>query len=113
MELSVFPTPKKSPLRDGGGFLSASLSPAQFSSPPPSALLEMESMMEDTKIRFIRWLILAAFIGVYMFYGQSAMDALAFQYGLEPSSYLYALGAIGILAVATLTGKLITRGMFK
>jgi len=41
------------------------------------------------------------------------MDALATQYGLEPSSYLYALGAIGILTAGTLTGKLITRGMYK
>ncbi len=70
-------------------------------------------MMENSKVQFIRWLILAAFIGIYMFYGQSAMDTVAVQYGFEPSSYLYAGGALAVMVAAALTGKLITRGMYQ
>jgi hypothetical protein len=59
----------------------------------------------------IQTLILSSLVGIYIFYGYSVVDALAQQWGISPSSYLYAAGAVFVIIVAQLIGKLLTRGL--
>lgn len=59
----------------------------------------------------IRTVILSSLVGLYIFYGYTVVDGLALQFGLEPSSYLYAVGAVFVILVAQLIGKLLTRGI--